>query len=103
MKCESRSRTTLNAKIPQGANGKSMDKNREAPPINQLTVNKSNAQQKLNALISRKQDEGPENQFLQTPRGSSMLRPPTPIRKSEALEATLKKLELGNESSLSMT
>lgn len=32
-----------------------------------------------------------------------MLRPPTPIRKSEALEATLKKLELGNESSLSMT
>ena len=36
---------------------------------------------------------------MSTARSASKLRPPTPIKTSEALEATLKKLELGNDNS----
>jgi len=38
-----------------------------------------------------------------TARSASKLRPPTPIKTSEALEATLKKLELVNENSNSFS
>ena len=43
----------------------------------------------------RNQDEGPNDNTYESEskRSGSKLRPPTPIRKSEALEATLKRLE----------